>query len=417
MKLNIFSTFLFALLLLPISSEAQRPPWTTDPVILPTIDTGDHTESSEECRGNYWGNMRLFIDDNPTETTWRIINNLTGEVVYDLGPFTDLYTFPGFFYYQPVCLEDGCYTLEVNDSAGDGICCNSGNGRYIFTYESPTGRQYIRGDEFGFSDQNVFCVGQRPCNTTIDNHLDISGAENGMSSWSCQATSSECTYEVPPGNSGFFSIHTDSGIESTVTDLSGYDEITFQIQYGYIHYEIAPNPTFIRVSAVCDGVTTILQEYPEIPNFNSSFNFNVEDLPTSNCSFQVEILGGNGEMNVFNINIFERICFNIQDLTENEAEQKTDSKPSEKADAFNELTEVNESLSIFPNPVLDAFTINSSHEIHQLRITTISGQVISNKSIINDTQASVSVADLAPGVYLLTVYMDHGLVTRRFLKQ
>ena len=54
-------------------------------------------------------------------------------------------------------LADGCYTIFVNDSYGDGICCTYGNGSFEITDINGTQAGYSNG-QFGNYDFINFCV-------------------------------------------------------------------------------------------------------------------------------------------------------------------------------------------------------------------------------------------------------------------
>ncbi|MBL7942304.1 MAG: secretion system protein Por, partial [Flavobacteriales bacterium] len=95
--------------------------------------------------------MQLLTDDFPEETTWAITDeNLN--ILYSGGPYNaagDLMVIDG-------CLPEGCYTLTVFDSYGDGICCVWGNGNYEL--QDADGNVLAAGAEFGNADINTFCI-------------------------------------------------------------------------------------------------------------------------------------------------------------------------------------------------------------------------------------------------------------------
>ncbi len=72
--------------------------------------------------------VKVNIDRYGEETTWQVLDG-NSNVVASGGPYVRQAangTYP-----QPdvdLCLAEGCYTLVINDSYGDGNCCNYGNG-------------------------------------------------------------------------------------------------------------------------------------------------------------------------------------------------------------------------------------------------------------------------------------------------
>ena len=102
----------------------------------------------------------LTTDNYPTETSWTISDNVTGEVVasgwgYDL---------PNNAYAETGTLCPGCYVFTINDVYGDGICCDFGEGNYALYLDSEL---YASGGAFGFSDEAGLCDG--PC---VDSDLN-----------------------------------------------------------------------------------------------------------------------------------------------------------------------------------------------------------------------------------------------------
>ena len=66
----------------------------------------------------------LRTDEKPAETTWELLNS-EGTQVYTGGPYTESLAFirDTFNLYNTEC-----YTLNVYDAGGDGLCCGSGTG-------------------------------------------------------------------------------------------------------------------------------------------------------------------------------------------------------------------------------------------------------------------------------------------------
>ncbi|MCC6911653.1 MAG: choice-of-anchor J domain-containing protein [Flavobacteriales bacterium] len=72
--------------------------------------------------------VKINMDRYGNEITWSVVDG-SSNVMASGGPYTQEAS--SGTYPQPdvvVCLPNGCYTLIVNDSYGDGLCCSSGNG-------------------------------------------------------------------------------------------------------------------------------------------------------------------------------------------------------------------------------------------------------------------------------------------------
>ncbi|MCH1575758.1 MAG: hypothetical protein L7S67_05750, partial [Flavobacteriales bacterium] len=96
--------------------------------------------------------FELVLDDYGSETTWEL--RRLGNVVYSGGPYEDGQD--GTVVTIPLCLEEGCYILQVDDSYGDGMCCDYGEGS--FSVLDPEGDVVYTGGAFNDSDLEQFCT-------------------------------------------------------------------------------------------------------------------------------------------------------------------------------------------------------------------------------------------------------------------
>jgi hypothetical protein len=135
--------------------------------------------------------FQINTDNYGNETTWSI-KDLNNNTVASGGPYANSATFN-----QTINLpNDGCYTFEILDSAGDGICCQYGNGSY--SLKTPNNTTIIQGGNFraaqaitfnananlstdDFSDNNFLKVYPNPSsgiynlsfNTTTDFQFEV----------------------------------------------------------------------------------------------------------------------------------------------------------------------------------------------------------------------------------------------------
>jgi len=93
----------------------------------------------------------LLTDNYPAETTWTLVD-ASGTTVISGGPYNSNAT----TYAAEACLADGCYTLSVFDSYGDGLCCQYGEGSYELA--GSDGTIYASGANFQDSDVTDFCI-------------------------------------------------------------------------------------------------------------------------------------------------------------------------------------------------------------------------------------------------------------------
>ena len=109
-----------------------------------TLDNGTCTYPCSDVT------VTILTDNYPGETTWTVTDG-SGTTVMSGGPYSTTAT----TYTETACLEVGCYTLNVFDSFGDGICCAYGTGSYTVNVD---GTDVVTGGEFGTSITENFCV-------------------------------------------------------------------------------------------------------------------------------------------------------------------------------------------------------------------------------------------------------------------
>jgi PKD repeat protein len=104
--------------------------------------------------------MLLNFDNYAYETSWDL-RNLNGAVVASGSGYTQ--NQGGTSLTQTFCLPAGCYSFNIYDSYGDGICCLYGQGYYSLTNAS--GTTIASGGAFGYSESTTMCVGgaTSPC--------------------------------------------------------------------------------------------------------------------------------------------------------------------------------------------------------------------------------------------------------------
>ena len=94
--------------------------------------------------------VTILTDNYPAETTWTVSDD-AGATVMSGGPYSTNAT----TYSESACLGEGCYTLTVNDSFGDGICCGYGIGSYTVSVD---GTDVVTGGEFNSTVSEAFCI-------------------------------------------------------------------------------------------------------------------------------------------------------------------------------------------------------------------------------------------------------------------
>lgn len=100
----------------------------------PCLDLGGWWQFGGDCVAYVCGEcpedrltVNIGLDERPSETSWELVDEGTGEVIGSSGG----YTTSGMPFTYSFCLaNEGCYNFTIYDSGGDGLCCAYGSGDY-----------------------------------------------------------------------------------------------------------------------------------------------------------------------------------------------------------------------------------------------------------------------------------------------
>ena len=129
----------------------------------------------------------INADNYQEETSWKLYDNISNEVIStgSLDSNTDYYS-------EDICVNyESCFTLDMFDSYGDGICCGYGEGNYMMLNSSGS-VIFENNGVFDNFTQETFCLDDGGCEITAE--VNVTN------------TSSEET------NDGFISIIVSSGV-------------------------------------------------------------------------------------------------------------------------------------------------------------------------------------------------------------
>jgi hypothetical protein len=119
--------------------------------------------------------LRIVLDQYGLETSWEI-RDTSDQVVHSGGPYPS--TSNGSVISEDLCLKEGCYTFEIFDEFGDGICCDFGDGYYEL--RDTNNLLLAEGDAFTFSESTDFCL---PNISNNDDCLEIDFKEQEVISF------------------------------------------------------------------------------------------------------------------------------------------------------------------------------------------------------------------------------------------
>jgi len=116
--------------------------------------TGENTSDDNETAGCTEITFELVLDQYGSETSWELVD-ANASTIDSGGPYGD--NQEGRKITKTFCLEDGCYTMFVDDLYGDGICCDYGDG--YFKLKDSSGRVVAESDgSFGYYDYLDICI-------------------------------------------------------------------------------------------------------------------------------------------------------------------------------------------------------------------------------------------------------------------
>lgn len=122
---------------------------------IDTFNTSDENSTGDEGdQSCAVVTFELVLDQYGSETSWELMNQNQNTIATG-GPYRD--NQEGRKITKEFCLEDGCYTMYVDDLYGDGICCDYGQG--YFKLKDERGNVIAESDGyFGRYDYLDICV-------------------------------------------------------------------------------------------------------------------------------------------------------------------------------------------------------------------------------------------------------------------
>lgn len=114
----------------------------------------------------------INTDNFPSETSWEVIDG-ANQIIASGGVLG-----AGEAFTQDICLDyNACFTLNVYDSFGDGICCSYGEGNFMVVNSS--GETIASNDgDFGSEAQELFCPDETGCQIAADISITNSSSES-----------------------------------------------------------------------------------------------------------------------------------------------------------------------------------------------------------------------------------------------
>lgn len=208
---------------------------------------GDGGGGGNDCSDNAV-TLQLTTDNYASETSWNIKNS-SGTTVASGNGYSNATT-----YTIENCLADGCYTFNILDSYGDGICCSYGSGSYTITYNGTT---LASGGSFASSETKNFCVGnsgggdtQAPSTPT---NLTASGTTTTTTtlSWNASTDNVAVTeYKIYRNGTLIGSV---TGTSANITNLSPNTNYSFTVRAADEAGNLSANSNAVSVTTLSES--------------------------------------------------------------------------------------------------------------------------------------------------------------------
>lgn len=115
--------------------------------------------------------IQIQRDIYGSETTWSLVNVTTGATVASGSGYSDTSSLPALFTQTVTVVNNNCYKFTINDGAGDGICCDYGNGYY--TLKTSDNTVIATGGSFSTQEIKNFAIDTALSTTNFNLLSDI----------------------------------------------------------------------------------------------------------------------------------------------------------------------------------------------------------------------------------------------------
>jgi hypothetical protein len=429
------------------------PGWTSicltvdDSICVYTYCDSVYVSPSSSCTDN---EVQLILnhDNYGNETAWDVVD-AAGQIVASGSSNIAL---SNTTVVETLCLPTGCYTLNVYDSWGDGMCCNYGFGGY--TLVDSVGMFSISGGSFGHVDSRNFCVGgaTTPCGDLAFTTISYNLGANGTATFS---TSTPGNVQPTLYNWLVDGVSASTAANPTLTLSNGIHDVCLSATDSSGNCSVIVCDSILISNGTtgpqgCAGIVGdmnvtqdpldpfLLYVQPVLNNVpqNSSFIFYWSFGDNS---------GGFGGQTSHNYNNYGsyNLCYVAIDSSNGCIVNYCDTITLDSSGNFSRFVGkpgfnvttlapiLNTVLStdqiaatawtaqVFPNPAGDFINleINSSERLEaQVRIVSAAGQVMQQRTL-NDNLTEISVANLPAGVYFVRLETETAQQTLKFVKQ
>ncbi|NJC27756.1 M43 family zinc metalloprotease [Neolewinella antarctica] len=341
--------------------------------------------------------LTLTTDQYASETSWTL-SGPNGTVATS-GTLANNSTSTETF-----CLPDGCYEFTINDSFGDGICCQYGNGSFNLS----GGGVSESGGSFASSDVKTFCIGGGDTGGGACQDFTITedNFEANYGNWNDGG--SDCvrsrTRPVQGGISVYLRDNTNTSVlTSDALDLTGFEELT--VDFSYLPFSMEPGEDFWLQVDNGSGFQTVATwasgtDFVNNTVYNESVTLTGDFGNNVRVRFRCDASANSDYVHLDNLVLSGCSNGSFRELNKDAGGAVVDAESDEAA------TELE--YDVFPNPAKEIFTIRISEEGFRAQLTNVAGKAL----LSTDLQVGsnrIEAGHLPQGMYLLILEGGDGV--------
>ncbi|MBL0012923.1 MAG: T9SS type A sorting domain-containing protein [Flavobacterium sp.] len=194
----------------------------------------------------------------------------------------------------------------------------------------------------------------------------------------------------------------------------------------YLHYNIN-----------FENTGTAAAEKIVVKDIIDTTKFDISTLQVLNISHAAitKVSGNKVEFMFDNINLLPAAHGNIVFKLKTKSDLAIGSTVSNKADIYfdynfpietntatstfqllnNTAFEIDDSITVYPNPAKNQITVNAKNTINSMQLFDVQGRII-NTSLVNDRKLDFDISSYSNGIYFLKVTTDKGIKTQKIIK-
>ncbi len=214
---------------------------TFNPNYLPDDNPNNDAHTINFSSGENNLTLTLNFDAQASQTSWDIQDG-NGTIIFSGGNYGNQPS--GSTIEENICLQEECYTFNIYDSGGNGMCCDVGDGSYQLT-ESSSGNIIASGGTFINSESTNFClpISNLPTVTVAlvgGNNVSCNGGDDGWIIVAASGGNGNYSYMWEHGATGSSAMNLTAGNYSvTATDGISSAELSVYIS--------EPSPIIVEV--------------------------------------------------------------------------------------------------------------------------------------------------------------------------